>query len=417
MDQRGLNPTRTATEQDCKMLLRQDNQDHVLIGTVSHSDGRGIQDLLSAFALLRERHNAIRLIVVGDGLARASWEKCANDLKIVENVVFAGAQQDIAAWIGAFDIFALPFPGDSVPPALLEAMAAGKAVVTTATARLRKIIIDGKTGRLVPPGDVEGFARALAVLIENKDERHSIGSQAQQYAEEMYGGSLFAGRASYGYATDAPVSSVHRTVKRLITSSLPKRWLIWRGRPDRRQFALTFDDGPDPVFTPRILEILRAHKVCATFFLVGNRAEEHPDIVQRIADEGHEIGNHSYTHPRFKRLTYSAAVQEVSETARILEGLHHRGRLFRPPFGLSSQSLVAAWRTQLQIAMFSVDLKDYRASHPSEISARLDERGIINGDIILYHGTNENSLLALPKVIERARHGGRKDLLVSNLEI
>jgi len=67
--------------------------------------------------------------------------------------------------------------------------------------------------------------------------------------------------------------------------------------------------------------------------------------------------------------------------------------------------------------MFNVDLKDYRASRPSEITARMDERSIINGDIILYHGTNENSLLALPEVIERARRGGRKDVLVSNLEI
>src|SRR5919108_301985 len=71
---------------------------------------------------------------------------------------------------------------------------------------------------------------------------------------------------------------------------------VRRGPADRRAVALTFDDGPDPVFTPRVLDILAQFGVRGTFFVIGKRAEQHPEIIRAIADTGHEVGNHTYTH-------------------------------------------------------------------------------------------------------------------------
>ena len=101
--------------------------------------------------------------------------------------------------------------------------------------------------------------------------------------------------------------------------------------------ALTFDDGPSSQRTPYVLEVLRQKGVTATFFLQGSNAEEHPDLVRRIRDEGHVIGNHSYSHAYFPELTQEEAREEITQTGRILEEiLGTAPSLFRYPHGESS---------------------------------------------------------------------------------
>ena len=214
-------------------------------------------------------------------------------------------------------------------------------------------------------------------------------------------------------------SFARQACKRLLTAALPTRALLTHGRRDCQQFALTFDDGPDPVYTPQILELLASRRVNATFFLQGNRAEEHPDLVRRIAEEGHEVANHSYSHPYFQKIAMRAAVHEVAATALILNRLlRQRCRLFRPPFGkLCVQSLLGCWRANHQMILWSVDLKDYRATDKSDITQSLLSQPISNGDIILYHGTNPSAVAALPAVIAAATAGGRKGVVVSQLAL
>jgi peptidoglycan/xylan/chitin deacetylase (PgdA/CDA1 family) len=101
--------------------------------------------------------------------------------------------------------------------------------------------------------------------------------------------------------------------------------------------ALTFDDGPSPQRTPYVLEVLKEKGVTATFFLQGSHAEDHPDLVRRIRDDGHVIGNHSYSHAYFPELTPDQAREEITETNRILEEiLGTPPALFRYPHGESS---------------------------------------------------------------------------------
>jgi peptidoglycan-N-acetylglucosamine deacetylase len=110
------------------------------------------------------------------------------------------------------------------------------------------------------------------------------------------------------------------------------RTLIAVRRPD--ELALTFDDGPNSAWTPRLLDILAAHSVRATFFMVGNFVQAEPALVRRVAAEGHLIGNHSWSHPNLARTPASRVVEELTRTCDLLEqGLGKPVRYFRPPFG------------------------------------------------------------------------------------
>ena len=100
-----------------------------------------------------------------------------------------------------------------------------------------------------------------------------------------------------------------------------------------REVWITFDDGPHPVHTVKILDTLRRHKVQATFFWIGQCAEQHPDIVRRAIDDGHYIGNHSYSHPFLTQLTRDEIRREIMRADEVLASYHQSIKLFRPPHG------------------------------------------------------------------------------------
>jgi peptidoglycan/xylan/chitin deacetylase (PgdA/CDA1 family) len=207
-------------------------------------------------------------------------------------------------------------------------------------------------------------------------------------------------------------------IKKALYSAVPGRQLLQHGNRDRAQIALTIDDGPDPIYTPRILDILRDYAVKATFFIVGGAAEQYPGIVVRMKKEGHDVGNHSYSHPYFHRLSWTGAIREISMTRWVLGRiLGEECKMFRPPHGkLSLRSLIPAWAAGQQVVMWNVDLKDYRAS-AGDIEAQLSRTSFSSGDIILYHGTNEAALRALPRVIEAALDKGREAVTISKFMV
>jgi cellulose synthase/poly-beta-1,6-N-acetylglucosamine synthase-like glycosyltransferase/spore germination protein YaaH/peptidoglycan/xylan/chitin deacetylase (PgdA/CDA1 family) len=113
----------------------------------------------------------------------------------------------------------------------------------------------------------------------------------------------------------------------------PTSWLVARQGDTDGLVALTFDDGPDPRWTPQILDILKRHNIKATFFMIGEAAAAQPDLVRRIAREGHEIGNHSFTHPNMAHVDPNRVRLELTATQRAIESIVGRStRLFRPPF-------------------------------------------------------------------------------------
>lgn len=110
---------------------------------------------------------------------------------------------------------------------------------------------------------------------------------------------------------------------------------VWRVRTDRREVALTFDDGPDPKWTPHVLQLLRRHRAHATFFMVGERVRRHPELARRVIAEGHEIGNHSWTHVRLDHCDRTEARDQVRRADGAIAAVTGTTpTLFRPPWGL-----------------------------------------------------------------------------------
>ena len=116
--------------------------------------------------------------------------------------------------------------------------------------------------------------------------------------------------------------------------SLPTSYVIRRvGGAIPKKLALTFDDGPDPEWTPAILDILKEKKAPATFFMIGSNMEAHPGLVQRVLDDGHEVGNHTYTHPNLADTPPAAVRLELNATQRLFQALTGRSmRFFRSPY-------------------------------------------------------------------------------------
>lgn len=159
----------------------------------------------------------------------------------------------------------------------------------------------------------------------------------------------------------------------------------------RKSFALTFDDGPNPAVTPRLLDLLEKHRAHATFFLIGKFVRECPELVQEIAARGHAIGNHTDTHPDLIWLS-SARIREelrrceesIGEALRAGNGARTK-RWLRPPYGARGPQLEAVRRSEgiLGVVMWSVLCWDWKPQPASRLIGRLNRAG--DGDIVVMH--------------------------------
>ena len=150
--------------------------------------------------------------------------------------------------------------------------------------------------------------------------------------------------------------------------------------------ALTFDDGPNPESTPRVLSVLARHNAKATFFLVGKAIRSHPDIVAQIIKAGHEIGNHSFSHPDFTRLSARQRMREIKECDYALAPFSTNGRaLFRPPMGFQTlPSRLSAFLARKTVVTWDVAPGDWKTHDAQRISTYLSER-VSPGSIVLLH--------------------------------
>jgi len=173
---------------------------------------------------------------------------------------------------------------------------------------------------------------------------------------------------------------------------------VCRGKPGRMKVALTFDDGPDPAATPEVLELLKREGIAATFFCVGKNVAAHPDIVKRIVDEGHLLGNHSYTHPWYISLMGGRGLREEMEKTQgaIEAAAGVRPRYFRPPSGMTGPNFPKALKaTGLTLAGWDVRSLDTVWSEEKAVARILRLAG--DGSIILLHdgGTSPDRIVEI----------------------
>ena len=176
--------------------------------------------------------------------------------------------------------------------------------------------------------------------------------------------------------------------------------------------ALTFDDGPG-IHTARLLDTLKAEEVAATFFLVGHRVAFHPGDLQRMIHEGHEVGNHSWTHPQLTRLSNEAVRTETQRTNQAIEAITGRPvALFRPPYGLFNARVRD--EIDMPIILWNHDTLDWRALN-AQVVARRTASGPGGGSIILLHDIHKTTVDAMPKAIADLKAQGYSFVTLSTL--
>jgi peptidoglycan/xylan/chitin deacetylase (PgdA/CDA1 family) len=167
-----------------------------------------------------------------------------------------------------------------------------------------------------------------------------------------------------------------------------------------RSIYLTFDDGPHPVHTPALLELLERHGAKGCFFLTGNLAQKHPDVVRMILKGGHAIGNHSMHHPKMRTLSARDQWEEIGRADEVLERFDGvRRHAFRPPYGRVTIAMLlgALWRRR-PVVLWTIDSLDYKLKE-LDIVRRMRELEVGDGDVILFHDDSASASLVLEQLL------------------
>jgi len=204
-----------------------------------------------------------------------------------------------------------------------------------------------------------------------------------------------------------------------ITSAPAVLGIIKRGPATEPLVALTFDDGPDPVFTPQILDILQHEGVPATFFVVGEGAALQPELVLRLAAGGFELANHTYTHARPGMLSRAETRAEIARTTEIIQDLTGQNpRYLRPPRGeITPRFWLEARRQDLGIALWTIAVENQEMKTPAAMARRIIEN-TQNGYIILLHDgrlDRQATVQALPLIIKGLKERGFGFVTLSQL--
>jgi len=174
--------------------------------------------------------------------------------------------------------------------------------------------------------------------------------------------------------------------------------LTWNLPSEDKEVYLTFDDGPTPEITSKVLDVLESKKAKATFFCLGNNVEANPDLYQQILDRGHSVGNHSYSHVKGFSMSKTEYLKNIQKAANIIDS-----RLFRPPYGRILPGQVREVKKEFQIIMWSVLSVDYNPKISGEQVYRNVIENIHPGCIIVFHDSqkaSKNLFYALPRVLD-----------------
>jgi peptidoglycan/xylan/chitin deacetylase (PgdA/CDA1 family) len=195
-------------------------------------------------------------------------------------------------------------------------------------------------------------------------------------------------------------------VKNAVFDRIPG--LLRRGPLASKRVALTFDDGPGDL-TLRYLEALDDLGVAATFFLNGQHAERHPDLVREYIRRGHQVANHGYDHQAFSKLSRKQLAEQLARTEDAIGGQVTGRRWVRPPHGLVDPLSVVTLRAQgYVVALWSIDSGDHEERDPARIADRCSPAVVSGGDVLLFHEGQQWTLDALPRIVS--------GLLASGLE-
>lgn len=175
-----------------------------------------------------------------------------------------------------------------------------------------------------------------------------------------------------------------------------------------KTIALTFDDGPHGTLTPRLLDVLKAKKVKATFFVMGVKVIMHPDILKRALAEGHEIANHVWDHPVLSKIPRDQVYDQIERTNKaIQDATSFTPKVMRPPYGNTNRGLnnFIFNKEKLKVIMWSYDTLDWKRPAPSEIVSKTVPN-IKGGTVILCHDIHPGTIEAMPDLVDKLLAAG-----------
>lgn len=184
-------------------------------------------------------------------------------------------------------------------------------------------------------------------------------------------------------------------------------------RQEKKKVALTFDDGPHPQYTPKMLAALKERGVKATFFLLGEEVEQHPEIVKEIYEQGHLIGNHSYKHEQLNKLSMKQACAQVNRTNKLIfdiTGVYPS--YIRPPFGDWHEKLDC--EVNMVEVLWDVDTLDWSSQNHAQIVNKV-LKNVQENDIILMHDGYETSVTAAGEIIDTLKKQGYEFVTVDEI--
>ena len=211
-------------------------------------------------------------------------------------------------------------------------------------------------------------------------------------------------------------------------TAFPSPYVITRHGSDPRKIVLTFDDGPDPRSTPQILDALRDAGVPATFFIIGGNGQSHPELLRRAINEGHELGNHTFTHPNISSISPKQLELELSATQHLLASeVGRHSLLFRPPYAVDAEPETIDQVRPIELASqqgyvvvgMQIDPDDWKRPGTDEIVKRVVE-GAEQGDgnIVLLHdsgGDRSQTIAAIPRIVEALHQRGFEFVTMAQL--
>jgi polysaccharide deacetylase family sporulation protein PdaB len=197
--------------------------------------------------------------------------------------------------------------------------------------------------------------------------------------------------------------------------------VVWEVPTEQRVIALTFDDGPNPEYTPQVLDLLKQYHAKATFFVIGSRVEKYPELVRREAVEGHEVANHTFSHPNLRRFTVEKLQEELAKAQDVIWAVsEHTPHLFRPPGGYYDETIVnTAKQAGYTVVMWSwhLDTRDWSCPGVGKIVNRVLSNAR-NGDIVLFHdhgGNRRQTIEALQQILPELQQRGYQFITISQL--
>mgnify|MGYP002635526168 CR=1 FL=1 len=215
------------------------------------------------------------------------------------------------------------------------------------------------------------------------------------------------------------MNPIRQLIKKALTAVIPQRLFLAHGAPvgdtstsptsadqsetrPKLHVSFTFDDGPHPEYTPELLDLLKQFHQRATFFVIGKKAQQYPELIERIINEGHEIGNHTLTHSEPDRTSTRQFLNEIKQTDQILSQITgHTPDLVRPPKGkLTVGKLLGLWLQRRTVVLWDTDTRDYLMTDNSEMSQWCQKYKPVSGNICLMHDNHRFALEAVQQLSE-----------------